>query len=55
MLQLRLSRVIMFPGSRFKKQRIKAQNLFVPTRSRSNARLAEFRFEEYHEVGTNKF
>ena len=33
MLQLVLLRVITWPGSRFKKQRIKAQNLFVPTRS----------------------
>ena len=33
MLQLGLLRVITWPGSRFKKQRIKAQILFVPTRS----------------------
>ena len=33
MLQLGLLRVITWPGSRFKKQGIKAQNLFVPTRS----------------------
>ena len=31
MLQLGILRVISWPGSRFKKQRIKAQNLFVPT------------------------
>ena len=33
MLQLGLLRVITWPGSRFKKQKIKAQILFVPTRS----------------------
>ena len=33
MLQLGLLRVITWPGSQFKKQRIKAQILFIPTRS----------------------
>ena len=33
MLQLGLLRVITWPGSWFKKQRVKSQSLFVPTRS----------------------